>query len=66
MIKQFRRARWKEAAGLVCVTSSVTLLHSVGEGQVQELRPLVEALIDTSEEVRLCFGVTRAEVVTQA
>lgn len=42
MIKQFRRARWKEAAGLVCVTSSVTLLHSVGEGQVQELRPLVE------------------------
>lgn len=46
--------------------SCVTLLHSVGEGQVQKLRPLVELLIDRSEEVRLCLGVTGAEVVTQA
>lgn len=53
-----------EAAGLVC---EVTLLHSVGEGQVQELRPLVEALIDRREEARLALGSPGlTEVVTQA
>lgn len=54
MIKPFRRPKWN------------LQLHSVGEGPVQELQPLVKALVDRNEEVRLCFGVAQAEVVTQA
>lgn len=39
--------------------------HSVVQGQVQGLWPLVAALVDRSKEVRLCSGATQAEVVTQ-